>query len=67
MNQLYSLRKRDGKISDSGLVARAHGQGLTVHPYTYRSDALPAGFDDIGELLRFSIEELAIDGICGVY
>jgi glycerophosphoryl diester phosphodiesterase len=63
VNQLYRLRKSDGKISDSGLVARAHDQGLTVHPYTYRSDSLPAGFDDMGELLRFSIEELAIDGL----
>ncbi|MBT8105104.1 MAG: glycerophosphodiester phosphodiesterase [Woeseiaceae bacterium] len=63
VNQLYRLRKRDGRVSDSGLVARAHDQGLTVHPYTFRSDALPAGFDDIGELMRFSIEELAIDGL----
>ena len=63
VNQLYRLRKRDGRISDSGLVARAHDQGLTVHPYTYRSDALPAGFDDIDELMRFTIEELAIDGL----
>ena len=63
VNQLYRLRKRDGSISDSGLVARAHGQGLTVHPYTYRSDALPPGFDDIEDLMRFSIEELAIDGL----
>ena len=63
VNRLYKLRKRDGRISDSGLVSRAHAQGLVVHPYTYRSDALPRGFGEFRELLRFTIEELAIDGL----
>ena len=63
VNRLYKLRRRDGKVSDSGLVRRAHEQGLVVHPYTYRSDALPDGFDELGELLRFTIEDLAIDGL----
>lgn len=63
VNRLYKLRKRDGRISDSGLVQRAHAQGLVVHPFTYRSDALPAGFSDFSELLRFTIEDLAIDGL----
>lgn len=63
VNRLYRRRKRDGSIRDSGLVARAHAEGLTVHPYTFRSDALPDGFRDIDELLRFTIDELAIDGL----
>lgn len=63
VNRLYKLRRRDGRISDSGLVRRAHDQGLVVHPYTYRSDALPDGFDEFAELLRFTIEDLAIDGL----
>jgi glycerophosphoryl diester phosphodiesterase len=62
-NQLYKLRKRDGRISDSGLVKRAHQQGLVVHPYTFRSDALQPGFASFDELLAFSIGELAIDGL----
>jgi glycerophosphoryl diester phosphodiesterase len=62
-NRLYTLRRRDGRVSDSGLARRAHDQGLVVHPYTYRSDALPRGFDDFRELLRFTIEDLAIDGL----
>ena len=62
-NRLYKLRKRDGRISDSGFVARAHEQGLVVHPYTFRSDALPPGFNSFDELLGFSIKELAIDGL----
>ena len=63
VNRLYKMRRRDGRISDSGLVQRAHDQGLVVHPYTYRSDALPDGFGDFEELLRFTIEDLAIDGL----
>ena len=63
VNRLYKLRRRDGRVSDSGLVRRAHDQGLVVHPYTYRSDALPGGFGNLDELLRFTIEDLAIDGL----
>lgn len=63
VNRLYKLRRRDSAVSDSGLVRRAHAQGLVVHPFTYRSDALPRGFDDFAELLRFTIEDLAIDGL----
>ena len=62
-NRLYKLRKRDGRISDSGFVTRAHEQGLVVHPYTFRSDALPPGFTSFDELLDFSINGLALDGL----
>ena len=63
VNQLYHLDQGGGGVEDSGLVRRAHEQGLVVHPYTYRSDALPQGFETFSELLRFSIEDLAIDGL----
>ena len=63
LNSLYSVRKRDGRRKSTGLVKRAHAAGLAVHPYTYRSDALPPGFDSFDELLAFSIDELALDGL----
>jgi glycerophosphoryl diester phosphodiesterase len=63
VNRLYKLRRRDGRVGDSGLVRRAHEHGLVVHPYTYRCDALPDGFREFRELLRFTIEDLAIDGL----
>lgn len=63
VNRLYKHRRRDGRISDSGLVARAHARGLVVHPYTYRQDDLPPGFSSFEELLRFSFRELMIDGL----
>ena len=62
-NRLYKRRRRDGRISDSGFVRKAHEQGLVVHPYTFRSDALPPGFTRFDELLDFSINELAVDGL----
>ncbi len=63
VNRLYTVRKRDGRIRDSKLVHRAHEQGLAVHPYTYRRDALPEGFATFEALVDFSTRELAIDGL----
>ncbi len=62
-NRLYEVRRRDGQIRDSGFVARAHEQGLVVHPYTFRSDALPPGFGDFDALLAFAVDKLSIDGL----
>ena len=63
VDRLYKLRKRDGHVSDSGLVERAHDQGLVVHPYTYRCDALPPGFGSFEALVEFSVRKLAVDGV----
>ena len=63
VNRLYRHRRRDGRIRDSRLVERAHSKGLVVHPYTYRLDDLPPGFTSFEELVRFSIQELMIDGL----
>ena len=59
----YRLRKRDGRLSSSGLVQRAHDAGLAVHPYTFRSDNLPEGFASFDALLSYFIDDLAIDGL----
>lgn len=63
VEQLYRVRRRDGSIADKELVARAHAQGLVVHPYTFRTDALPHGFSDFETLLEYTVGELAIDGL----
>lgn len=62
INHLYRLRS-DRQIEDSGLVARAHEQGLAVHPFTFRSDDLPPGFGSFAELMRFAVDKLSIDGL----
>ncbi len=63
VNQLYRYNRRKRRLSDRGVVGRAHDAGLVVHPYTFRSDALPPGFTNFDELLEFMIEELSIDGL----
>ena len=34
-----------------------------MHPYTYRSDALPTGFASFDSLVEFSVRTLAVDGV----
>lgn len=62
INHLYRQHS-GGRIEDSGLVARAHGEGLAVHPFTFRKDDLPPGFESFAELMRFAVDELSIDGL----
>ena len=63
VRQLYRYSADKDERYDSGLVRRAHGQGLVVHPYTFRSDALPEGFGSFDALLRYAIDELSVDGL----
>lgn len=58
---LYSAENND--LMSSGLVERAHGLGLVVHPYTFRSDDLPEDFETLEELVRFCAVELEVDGM----
>jgi len=46
----------------SGFVETAHAHGLTVHPWTFRTDALPSGFDTTEEEFRFFFD-LGVDGV----
>ena len=63
VNRLYRLRSRDGNLTPSGLVARAHGAGLAVHPYTFRADDLPQGFATFESLLTYCTRQLSVDGL----
>lgn len=47
----------------SKLVAMAHNQGLLVHPYTYRADALPPYVKDFDSLLNLFLYQQNVDGI----
>ncbi len=62
INHLYR-QGAHGRIEDTGLVSRAHSEGLAVHPFTFRCDDIPPGFTDFSELLRFTVEDLCIDGL----
>jgi glycerophosphoryl diester phosphodiesterase len=41
----------------------AHRQGLAVHPFTFRDDDLPPGFETFSELMHFAVDELNVDGL----
>ena len=46
----------------TGLVEQAHALGLTVHPYTFRQDALPAGVN-LTQTQKILFEQLQVDGL----
>ena len=47
----------------TGLAARAREAGLAVHPWTFRIDDLPAGFETPEALLRTLVHEEKVEGI----
>ena len=63
INQLYRVAATDGRPVPRDLADLAHGKGLVVHPYTFRRDALPPGFDSFETLLRFFTHDLPVDGL----
>ncbi len=62
VNRLYHYQN-GGQVEDAGLVSAAHAEGLAVHPFTFRSDDLPPGFESFAELMHFTVDELSIDGL----
>jgi glycerophosphoryl diester phosphodiesterase len=61
--QLYTIAEIDGQPVSTGLVSRAHAAGLSVHPYTFRADALLPGFDTFAEMVEWFAATLSIDGL----
>ena len=47
----------------TNLVADAHAAGLLVHPYTFRRDHVPEGFETFEDLLRTFVDDFKIDGL----
>lgn len=61
VESLYTIE--GSRAVPRNVVADAHAVGLAVHPYTFRLDALPPGFDSFEALVRFCARELAVDGL----
>jgi glycerophosphoryl diester phosphodiesterase len=61
--QLYTIAEIDGQPVSTGMVSAAHAAGLSVHPYTFRSDALLPGFDSFDEMVGWFASSLKIDGL----
>jgi len=63
LNHLYDLDNADGRAVSTGLVRDAHQAGLAVHPYTFRADDLPAGFETFDDLVSYFAFEQRIDAL----
>lgn len=63
VGQIYRGQDDHGEALVTNLVERAHAAGLLVHPYTFRSDALPAGIDSFDALLALFVDRLGVDGL----
>ncbi len=61
INQLYRIH--DGAVESTSLAHDAHLSGLEVHPYTFRRDELPNGFQSFDALVKFFIQEIKVDGL----
>jgi len=57
------VRETSGGIEPNGLCTQAQQLGLSVHPYTFRKDQLPAFADTFEALVGFFAGEVGIDGM----
>lgn len=53
----------DGTVTITNLVADAHSNGLLVHPYTVRKDALPAYASNFDALMEMLFVRAGVDGV----
>ena len=63
LGYVVGIAEVDGRLVSTGLVSTAHAAGLQVHPWTFRADQLAPGFDSLEEMIRWFVDELAIDGV----
>lgn len=63
LQHVYLGKNATGEAQLSTLVDDAHLHGLKVHPYTVRSDELPAGIANVNELLDLLVYRAGVDGL----
>ena len=54
---------KDGRLEPNDLVRQAQAQGMIVHPYTVRADALPKGVASIDELHDLLFKHAGVNGV----
>ena len=62
LTQVLSIHK-DGTIEPTPLTRSAHDQGLLVHPWTVRADALPPDLASVDAMFRALFEAAGVDGV----
>jgi len=50
-------------LEDSGLVGRAQSEGLTVVPYTFRSNSVPDSFSNVRSEMSYFLYDLGVDAL----
>lgn len=63
VEQIFLGRDSAGQARISKLTELARHAGLLVHPYTLRSDDLPAGVTSLEELVDVLVVEAKVDGV----
>jgi glycerophosphoryl diester phosphodiesterase len=63
LGQIVQMAGVEGQPVSTGLVSAAHDAGLVVHPYTFRAEQLPPGFDTLTEMVHWFVTTLKIDGL----
>jgi glycerophosphoryl diester phosphodiesterase len=63
VQHLYEFDATSGEIQATSLLQDAHALGLEVHPYTFRADELPLGFDSFTDLIRYFSSEQLVDAV----
>src|SRR5690606_1266482 len=52
-----------GEIRVAETARAARRAGLELHPYTFRADAVPEYFADVGQQLEFFYTEVGVDAV----
>ena len=63
IEHLFTFAEVDSVPVSTGLIDLAHDQGLQVHPYTFRADDLPVGFESFEALVEFFVKDIGVDGL----
>lgn len=63
IRHLVTGKDEAGRFQVTPIAADAKAAGLAVHPYTFRSDALPASVKDYDELLGLFYTTIGVDGV----
>ena len=63
IGQILDGRDQNDQPKFSNLVANAKAHGLLVHPYTFRREQVPEGFESFEALHRAFFERLEVDGV----
>jgi len=61
--QIVEGRAGDGGLVTTALLEDAHGEGLAVHPYTFRADRVPDFAPSFEALVEMFLFDLGVDGI----